>query len=117
MTKKMFRRLSGAAAGAVNGLFGGGGGMVLLPLLTKWGGVSARGAFATCIAAIYPMCIVSAFFYYLRVRPELTVLLPCVLGGIVGGIAAGLTFEKVPVRVLKLIFGVFLLYGAARYLL
>ena len=29
---------------------------------------------------------------------------------------AGLTFEKVPVRVLKLIFGAFLLYGALRYL-
>ena len=117
MTKKSIRGLSGAAAGAVNGLFGGGGGMVLLPLLTKWGGVSARSAFATCIAAIYPMCIVSAVLYYLRVRPELSVLLPCVLGGIIGGIVAGLTFEKVPVRVLKLIFGAFLLYGAARYLL
>ena len=39
-----------------------------------------------------------------------------VLGGAVGGIVAGRTFEKVPVRMLKLIFGIFLIYGAARYL-
>ena len=116
MQKKTIHRLSGAAAGAVNGLFGGGGGMVLLPLLTKWGGVSMRSAFATCIAAIYPMCVVSALLYYLRVRPDWSVLLPCMLGGIVGGAAAGLTFEKMPVRVLKLMFGAFLLYGAVRYL-
>ena len=116
MEKKTIHYAAGAAAGMVTGLFGGGGGMVLLPVLTKWGGVTQRGAFATCIAAIYPMCIVSAAVYYLRVRPELTMLLPCLLGGTVGGMVAGFTFEKVPVRVLKLIFGVFLLYGAVRYL-
>ena len=116
MKKKTIHVAAGAAAGAVNGLFGGGGGMVLLPVLTKWGGVSQRSAFATCIAAIYPMCIVSAAVYYLRVQPEWSVLLPCFLGGAAGGIVAGLTFEKVPVRMLKLIFGIFLIYGAMRYL-
>ena len=116
MTKKNRCRLAGGVTGAVNGLFGGGGGMVLLPFLTKWGGMAQRCAFATCIAAVYPMCMVSAVLYYLRVRPALSVLLPCLLGGVVGGVIAGLTFEKVPVRVLKLLFGLFLLYGAVRYL-
>ena len=36
MTNRMKYALSGAAAGAVNGLFGGGGGMVLAPALTGW---------------------------------------------------------------------------------
>ena len=116
MEKKTIHIVAGAAAGMVNGLFGGGGGMVLLPVLTKWGGVPQRVAFATCIAAIYPMCIVSATVYCLRVQPEWSLLLPCLLGGAVGGIVAGRTFEKVPVRMLKLIFGIFLIYGAARYL-
>lgn len=116
MTKKTLRRAAGAGAGVVNGLFGGGGGMVLLPILTKWGGIAPRSVFATCVAAVYPMCIISATLYCLRVRPALSVLLPCILGGVVGGIVSGLTFEKVPVRILKLIFGAFLLYGAVRYL-
>ena len=37
--------------------------------------------------------------------------------GLIGGVLGGLTFEKVPVRWLKVIFGLFLLYGGVRYLL
>ncbi len=117
MTKKTKNRIAGAAAGAVNGVFGGGGGMVLLPLLTKWGALEQRAAFATCVAAIYPMCCVSAAVYFFRVRPDFAALLPYLLGGAVGGVISGLTFDKVPVRVLRLIFGLFLIYGGVRYLL
>ena len=38
-------------------------------------------------------------------------------GGGAGGLAGGLTFERVPVRLLKVIFGLFLLYAGVRYLL
>lgn len=117
MTEKGRRAVAGAAAGLVNGIFGGGGGMVLLPLLTKWGGLSRRTAFATCVAVIYPMCLVSAVLYCLQVRPDIMLLLPYLLGGVLGGIISGLTFEKVPVRLLKAIFGVFLIYGGVRYLM
>ena len=34
-----------------------------------------------------------------------------------GGLIGGLTYQKVPVRLLKAIFGAFLLYGGVRYLL
>ena len=56
MTDKRKAQVAGAAGGAVNGLFGGGGGMVVLPLLTKWRKLEARSAFATCVAVILPMC-------------------------------------------------------------
>ena len=36
---------AGAAAGLVNGLFGGGGGMVLLPLLNRWCRVEGKRGF------------------------------------------------------------------------
>ena len=47
---------AGAAAGLVNGLFGGGGGMVLLPLLNRWCRVEGKRGFATCVAVILPLC-------------------------------------------------------------
>ena len=115
--KKNLCMIAGAAAGLINGIFGGGGGMILLPLMTKWGGAEDRTAFATCVAAIYPMCVVSAVIYYLQVRPPLETLLPCLLGGAVGGVISGLTLERVPVRMLKLIFAAFLIYGGVRYLI
>ena len=49
MTHQWPTRLGGAAAGLANGLFGGGGGMVLLPILARWGGLTQRRLYATCV--------------------------------------------------------------------
>ena len=117
MTDKGKNGLAGTAAGLVNGLFGGGGGSVLLPLLNRWGTLAPRAAFATCLAAIYPMCCVSAVVYLFQVQPALETVLPYLAGGLAGGVAGGLTFQKVPVRLLKVLFGAFLVYGGVRYLL
>ena len=68
MEKKTKYRLSGVAAGLTNGIFGGGGGIPLLVLLTKWAGVEEKKAFATCVAVIFPMCAVSAALWYWRYR-------------------------------------------------
>ena len=117
MTNDTKNRLAGVAAGGINGFFGGGGGMVLLPLLTRWSGLEQRMVFATCVAIIYPICCAAAAVYLYRVQPEWNMLMPYLLGGVVGGTISGLTFQKVPVWILKLIFGLFLLYGGVRYLL
>ena len=66
MQAKTKYALSGTAAGLVNGLFGGGGGMVLVPLLNGWCGLEGKQAFATCVAAILPLSAVSAAVYLLR---------------------------------------------------
>ena len=117
MTDKWKNTLAGAGAGLANGLFGGGGGAVLLPLLNRWGTLEPRASFATCLAAVYPMCCVSAAVYLFQVRPGWETVLPYLAGGLAGGAAGGLTFQKVPVRALKAIFGAFLVYGGVRYLL
>lgn len=117
MTDGSKNRIAGAAGGLINGLFGGGGGMILLPLLTKWSHLQARDAFATCVAIIFPMCCVSTVVYLYQVRPALSLILPYLAGGVAGGVIGGMTFDKIPVRILKIIFGAFLLYGGVRYLL
>ena len=48
--------VSGALAGLACGLFGGGGGMVLAPLLTRWCHVEEKRVFANCVAVIFPLC-------------------------------------------------------------
>ena len=50
-------------------------------------------------------------------RPALETVLPYLAGGLAGGVAGSLTFQKVPVRLLKALFGAFLVYGGVRYLL
>ena len=117
MTKKRKSQLSGAAAGLVNGCFGGGGGVPLLMLLTGWCGVEEKRAFATCVAVIFPMCAVSAVLYCLRGELSVTAALPYLAGGFFGGLVGGRLFKRVPGIWLRRIFALFLLYGGARYLL
>ena len=93
MEKKTKYRLSGVAAGLTNGIFGGGGGIPLLVLLTKWAGVEEKKAFATCVAVIFPMCAVSAALWYWRAELSLTAALPYLLGGFAGGLVAGEAVE------------------------
>ena len=42
--------ICGAAAGAVNGLFGAGGGMVLVPMLIRFAGLEDKKAFSSATA-------------------------------------------------------------------
>ena len=78
MNKRWKYGLSGAAAGLVSGLFGGGGGTVLVPLLTGWCKTEQKRAFANCVAVIFPLCALSAVIYLLRTGLR---LVPAVPGG------------------------------------
>ena len=110
MQAKTKYALSGTAAGLVNGLFGGGGGMVLVPLLNGWCGLAGKQAFATCVAAILPLSAVSAAF-------DWAAALPYLIGGLVGGLVGGRLFHRVSVTWLRGLFAAFLLYGGVRYIL
>ena len=61
--KSVFACLAGGAAvGAANGLLGGGGGMLAVPILEK-AGLEERCAHATAIAVIAPASLVSGIVY------------------------------------------------------
>ena len=57
---------AGMLAGLANGFFGGGGGMLLVPMLTRYCGLDQRRAFATSVAVILPLCGLSAAIYWMR---------------------------------------------------
>lgn len=110
-------RLAGAGAGLVNGLFGGGGGMLFVPALTWQHRLNDRQVFATCVAVILPICCVSAAVYILRTDFDFLSALPYLIGGLAGGWVGGKTYGKVKTVWLKRLFAAFLLYGGVRYLL
>jgi Predicted permeases len=108
--------LAGAATGIVNGFFGGGGGMILIPLLICWIGLEERRAFATCVCIILPLCIVSSCIYFFRSPLNFADAWPYLLGGLAGGIIAGQTFQKVPTAVLRKALAILIIYGGVRSL-
>lgn len=109
--------LAGGAAGLANGFFGGGGGSVLVPLLTRFCGLDQRRAFATSVAVILPLCVLSVVIYVLRGGLDLTVAWPYLLGGTAGGWLGGKLFKGVRMDWLRRGFGLLLIYGGTRYFL
>lgn len=108
--------LSGAAAGAVGGLFGGSGGMLLIPLLIHWCKLPERQAFATGMCIMLPLCGVSALVYGLRGGLDLMEALPYLVGGFFGGVVAGKIFVRLPMPLLRKSLALFILYGGVRAL-
>ena len=51
-----FCLLAGALAGFINGFFGAGGGMVLVPLLLWLVRLEDKAAFSSAVAVILPLC-------------------------------------------------------------
>ena len=114
--KKFGLIAAGVCAGAVNGLFGAGGGMVLVPLLSLWTGLEDREIFSASIAIILPLCIVSLTATALTGTVAWSASLPYLAGSASGGLLAGLWGRKIPVKWLHRGLGVLILWGGVRYL-
>ena len=109
--------LAGGAAGLINGFFGGGGGMILVPLLAGKCGLDQRRAFATSVAIIAPLCALSAGIYYARGELDLMAALPYLAGGLIGGLVGGKVFKKLSMVWLRRVFALLILYGGVKALL
>lgn len=109
--------LAGGLAGLVNGFFGGGGGMILVPLLIRRSGLDPRRAFATSVAVILPLCCLSSVIYLIRGGLDPTAALPYLAGGLVGGFVGGKVFRRLNMDWLRRGFALFLLYGGIKSLL
>ncbi len=107
--------IAGALAGTVNGLFGAGGGMVLVPLLTMLSDLEEDEIFPASVSIIMPMCLVSLILGAGGNLPWAQSL-PYLLGALGGGILAGLTGNRIPVKWLHRGLGLLILWGGVQYL-
>lgn len=108
--------LAGLGAGAVNGLFGAGGGMVLVPLLSLLTPLDDRDIFSASIAVILPICIVSLTATAIAGSIAWRESIPYLIGSAVGGLSAGLWGQKIPVLWLHRGLGILIIWGGIRYL-
>ena len=108
--------LCGAVTGAVNGLLGAGGGMILVPLLQKWGDLEDTEVFPASVAIVMPLCIVSLVVSSLQNDLPWASALPYLIGSIPGGLLAGLLGRKISVTWLHRALGSIILWGGIRYL-
>ena len=109
--------LTGGLAGFINGFFGAGGGMIVVPLLIFLVGLADKQALSSAISVILPLTIVSLVVYAKDGVLDIHSALPYLLGGAGGGVLAGLWFQKVSARFLHIALGLLILFGGARLIL
>ena len=114
--KYMGTALAGLGAGAVTGLFGAGGGMVLVPLLTLLTSLTEEEIFPASITIILPICLTSLAATAAVGALDWQQALPYLLGSAAGGFAAGKWGRKIPVLWLHRGLGLLILWGGWRYL-
>lgn len=108
--------LAGLCAGTVNGFFGAGGGMVLVPMLTHWTALEEEEIFPASISVMLPICLVSLGISAVHSPLPFSQVPPYLIGSAVGGILAGLFGKKIPTLWLHRILGALILWGGVRYL-
>lgn len=108
--------IAGIGAGLVNGLFGAGGGMVLVPLLTVMTDIPDDEIFPTSVSIILPICLISLGFTLVQESICMQSSLPYLLGSAVGGVAAGFWGKHIPTKYLHKLLGILILWGGIRYL-
>ena len=108
--------LAGIGAGAVNGLLGAGGGMVLIPLLGMLTTLNDRDMFAGSVAVILPICFVSLCVTAITGTVSWKEALPYFPGSAVGGYLAFRYGNRIPDKWLHRGLGILIVWGGIRYL-
>ena len=104
--QNLMRILTGSVAGIANGLFGGGGGMIVVPMLNFLLKYENKHSHATALLIILPLSIVSGLFYAIFGNFNVNSGVPTAAGVVLGGIIGALLLKKLSSRVIVIIFSV-----------
>lgn len=106
--------LIGALGGAVGGLLGIGGAIILVPCMIYFLGVSQHSAHATSLAIVIPGAVMSAYVYNHFGQLDIGLAVLFAAGGMTGAYIGALLMPRVRPAVLKRIFAVVALAMAIR---
>ena len=109
--------LAAIFAGTVNGFLGTGGGIVLmfaLSALPEEESLDPKDRFATLIAVILPLSIISLVSY--RDKIDAAMLSPYLLPGILGGFAGAILLDRLDVKIVKRLFALMVIWAGYNFL-
>jgi uncharacterized protein len=104
----------GLAAGLLGGLFGVGGGLIIVPGLVGLAGMDRRLAHGTSLAATLPIATASLLTYSARDNVDWAVAAFLAIGAIAGAVAGTHLLQVLPKRLLTIIFVITVLVTAVR---
>jgi uncharacterized membrane protein YfcA len=107
----------GLVAGVMSGLFGIGGGGIIVPILTALLKFDAKRAMATSLGALLlPVGLPGVLYYHNKGELSFVHALPVAIGLLIGVIFGAMITIRLPSKAIKLLFGIFLLVVALRFI-
>ncbi|MGY6500656.1 MAG: sulfite exporter TauE/SafE family protein [Acidimicrobiales bacterium] len=104
----------GLAAGLASGLFGVGGGVIIVPALVAFAGFDQRLAHGTSLTAILPISVASTIGYGMAGEVAWGPVIPIAVGAVAGALVGSHLLARLPLSTLRIGFSVVLFLSAVR---
>ena len=104
----------GLVSGFLNGLFGSGGGTLIVPFLEIFLKLDPKKSHATAILIIFSYTLISLVFYGFSGRLDFPLALKVSAGGVLGGLLGAKLLNKMSFSLIHKIFGAFMIIAAVR---
>jgi len=107
--------ISGILAGTFSGLFGVGGGMILIPIFVAFFGLTQHQAQGTSLAVLLPpVFLLAVMRYYTEGHVKVQMAMYVVLGFVLGTVLGSNLAQQIPGGILKKSFGCLLILVGLR---
>ena len=103
--------LIGIVAGIVNGFFGAGGGLIIVPMLKKYDLSKSRVIHATTLGCVLFMCLSSSIIYFIDNCIDYKLIIFCTIGSLIGSVLAVKLLKKLKNIYIDLIFSFVLIFA------
>lgn len=113
-SKKTLCIIGGLIAGFCNGLFGSGGGTIVVPFLENFLKIEPKKSHATAILVIFVFTLISLSFYAFNRKLDFMLALKVSSGGVLGGFLGAKLLGKLTSGSIHKIFGAFMIIAAVR---
>ena len=99
----------GLAGGLVNGLFGAGAGLVLVPLIKISSDLEDKKVHATTLSCVLLMCVVSSIIFVINKQVDYGLTMWCLIGSLGGALLGTVLLQKFKNKIINLIFSCILI--------
>lgn len=106
--------LAGLVVGFVNGFWGGGGGMICVPILISLLKLPEKVGHATTLLIMLPLSLVSFIVYLIGGSIDWSIAFNVGIGFVLGGVLGAILLKKINNYVLKFVFSLIIIYGGLR---
>lgn len=99
----------GFLSGIVNGFFGAGSGLILVPLIKIIYKLDEKQTHATTLVCVMFSCLFTAGVYIIKKQVDWSLILWCLIGSIIGGLIGTVCLKNLKNSVIDLLFSLVLI--------